>query len=332
MPQIAFMTLHDRTPWLRQTPGGDGDWHGWRYRLNDAGPGADWLVVYDELKTAVVSDLPRDRRALVITEPPGIKVYRPGFLRQFGLVISPVAIAGFQSRQIVSDVGHPWQIGLDMTSTAATYPSRWDWAGLRDLPLGIKHHRLSAVISTKSWLPKHRARVDFVRALADRLGDRFDLLGRGFREIDDKAEAILPYSHHLVIENNDEDGFFTEKITDSYLGWALPIFSGCRDIERYFPADSMVRFDLAAPDAIERVIAALDAPVDARRLAAIAEARVAVMDRANIFARLTDVLGRLDATPPVRAPAPLHPNEAFAPLTKRLKVGWRRLKRRIFPK
>lgn len=332
MPIVAFSTVHDGGSWLRQTRRGDGVWGDWTFRVNGDAAGADWLVVYDDVPAPIISDLPRERRILVVTEPPGIKVYRSGFMRQFGVMLSPMAVPGFDGRYVETDVGLPWMIGLDMTSPLRPMPSRWDWDGFANLPVGDKQHRMSAVISTKAILPRHRKRVEFVRELADRLGDRFHLYGRGFREIDDKAEAILPYSHHLVIENNAEDGFFTEKITDAYLGWSLPIFSGCDDIEKYFPAHSMIRFDLDAPDAIERVIAALDTPVDAARLAAMAEARVAVMERANLFARLADVLGRLDSATPRGARVPVRPNEDFLPLRRRLSRAFRRFRRRLFPR
>lgn len=328
MPQVAFSTEHRTDTLFRQTPGGLGTWQDWQFRIADTSLEEDWLVVFDDLRTPVETNLPKARRALVVSEPPGIRTYRPGFLNQFGLLLSPMAISGFSGLHAATDVGLPWFIGLDM-SDAAGARSRWTFEEIRDLPMGEKQHALSAVISTKTLLPRHRRRLEFVRALAERMGVDFHLFGRGFTEIRDKADVILPFSHHLVIENNVEENFFTEKLCDAYLGWSLPIFSGCADIERHFPAGSLIRFDLEAPDALERVVAGFAAPIDAARRAAMAEARNRVLYRANLFARLSEVLGRHAGPIGARIRTRVHPNSAFPLLLTRLSSGWRRMRRSL---
>lgn len=328
MPQVAFSTEHRTDTLFRQTPGGLGAWEDWQFRIADTSLGDDWLVVFDDLHTPVETDLPKARRALVVSEPPGIRAYRPGFLNQFGLLLSPMAIPGFSGLHVATDVGLPWFIGLDM-SDAAGARSRWTFEEIRDLPMGEKQHALSAVISTKAILPRHRRRLDFVHALAERMGADFRLFGRGFTEVHDKAEAILPFSHHLAIENNVEESFFTEKLCDAYLGWSLPIFSGCADIERHFPAGSLICFDLEAPDALDRVVAGFAAPIDAARRVAIAEARERVLYRANLFARLREVLGHHTRPIEVRIRTRVHPNNAFPLLRTRLSAGWRKFRRSL---
>jgi hypothetical protein len=330
MTSVAFLTVHDRVPWLRHTPGDLGRWKNCNFWINQGTMEADWLVVYDDPKAAVRTRVPKSRRVIVITEPPGIKEYRPGFLDQFGIMLSPMPVPGFRGTYLHTDVGLPWTFGLDYASTQHTVPCRYSYDQLAALTAGEKRPILSTVTSAKARLPRHRARVEFVRALAERLGDRFHHYGRGFRPVGDKAEAILPYTHHLAIENNDEDSFFTEKITDAYLGWSLPIFSGCRNIETFFPSESLIRFDLTAPDAIERVVAALDEPITERRFAAIAEARAAVLERYNIFARLTDILSGLDSGAGARVNERLKPNEHYGPLRKRMKLAWRRFRKQLF--
>jgi hypothetical protein len=332
MASVAFLTVHDHVPWLRQTPGGLGRWKNDSYWVNQGAMEAEWLVVYDNPKDMVRTRVPKARRVIVITEPPGIKEYWPGFLDQFGIMLSPMPVPGFHGRYVPTDVGLPWTLGLDWASTGIPLPCRFSYEQLASLPVGEKRHVLSAVISAKARLPKHRERVEFVRSLSERLGDRLHHFGRGFRPIGDKAEAILPYSHHLVIENNDEDSFFTEKITDSYLGWSLPIFSGCRNIEEFFPPNSLVRFDLSSSDAIERVVAALDEPLTEARLEAIRKARTAVLERHNIFARLTEILEGLGTIAATTANDRLLANEHYTPLRKRMKQSWKRFRRRLFPR
>lgn len=281
--------------------------------------GDDWLVIYDNPSGPIVTDLPPSRRVIVITEPPGLKSYHPEFLKQFGVLLSPFPVAGFKGQFVQTDVGLPWHIGLNFLHTAHPVPSRWTFEELEALPVGQKQHALSAVISTKGHLPRHRRRVEFVQALSERMGSQFHLYGRGFTRIDDKADAILPYSHHLVIENNTEDSFFTEKTADAYLGWAFPIFSGCKNIGNFFPADSLACFDLDAQDAIERVVSAFSMSVDAGRLSAIAEARRRVMYETNIFARLSKILESIDSVPPARTWGTILPNSEFKSWRRQLR-------------
>ena len=46
----------------------------------------------------------------------------------------------------------------------------------------------------------------------------------------DKAEAIAPYAYHLVLENNYIDNFWTEKLADAWIGWALPLYLGAPNL------------------------------------------------------------------------------------------------------
>ncbi len=87
-----------------------------------------------------------------------------------------------------------------------------------------KRNAVSVVITRKTKTPLHRARLQFVEQLQRRLGDRLHVYGRGFQEVGDKREAIDPFKYHLALENNDQEHFWTEKIADAYLGWALPLY------------------------------------------------------------------------------------------------------------
>jgi hypothetical protein len=324
MPTINFLTQHDRVPWFRQTPEGDGIWGTSRFTINGDARGFDWLVAYDEINGQVRCDIPESRRLLIISEPPGMKNYHPRYLNQFGTLISPVAMPGFAGRVVREQPGLPWFLGLDLSNAASSVPSRYSYKELAALPYPQKQHGLSAVISTKSKLPKHRRRVEFVLELRERLGEKFHLFGRGFREIDDKAEAILPYSHHLVIENNDEDSFFTEKLADAFLGWSLPLFSGCRNIDRYFDDGMLLPIDIERTDAIDIIAAMLAEPIIPQRLDLIGAARVRLMTRYNVFALIHGIVeAEAEHNGPGAETVLLKPNFHYGSLPKRLRLGWR---------
>lgn len=334
MIDVAFLTRHSSDPWFRQTPGGAGRWGDVCFGLNQLTARHELLVVYDDLATPIETTLPADRRVLVIPEPLDMRPYPADYLAQFGVVVAPMLLPGYAGRLIRSPVGLPWHFGIDKASRTVPAPARYDFEALTALPRGDKRPVLSAVISTKMGNARHRNRVALVRALSERLGDRFQLFGKGFREVDDKADAILPYAYHLAIENNADDNFFTEKLTDAFLGWALPIYSGCPNVTAFFPSDALVQFDLDAADALDRIVAALDQPIDAARLAAIAEARRRTLEVENTFARLAGHAVTLVESGKTtrRGRYDLFPIRAFSTAKRRLRTRalrvWRGLTRR----
>jgi hypothetical protein len=164
--------------------------------------------------------------------------------------------------------------------------SRIGLAELRRMPVPEnKLNRISVVCSTKAKLPRQRARLRLIERLRQAFPDSVDVFGRGFRSIGDKAEAIAPYRYHLALENNDCPHFWTEKLADAYLGYSLPIFSGCRNVTDYFPEDSMVPlFDIEDHERAEAEIGRLlEKDPWAERLPSIRVARTELIERQNLF-------------------------------------------------
>src|SRR5207253_2455270 len=107
-------------------------------------------------------------------------------LAQFGTILSTDRDTPHPNR-IASHGGIPWQIGIPMMQTGA----RRKGLGYRELErLTNKRTKLLSIIcSTKTMTPAQRLRISFVQALKSHFADRTDVFGRGFQEIDDKAEG-----------------------------------------------------------------------------------------------------------------------------------------------
>lgn len=335
MPSIALLTAHAKFPWFRQIRGG-GDCVGdWRFTLDEIAEDCAFLVVYDEIAAPVETTLPRARRMVILSEPPGIKTYKPGYLEQFGHIYGPelehvaqkwIPVLRNNMRPnedlapspnaIVTQPALPWFYGVGFTPRGLVANESVDT--LLAMPPPPKQQAVSLVISKKSQLPKHRARLAFVEKLAARLGDKVKVFGRGFTEVSDKAEAILPYAYHLVLENNDIPHFWTEKTADALLGWSLPLFSGCANLGEYFPEDSFIPVAISDPSraiaAIEQILA--QAPYESR-LPAISDARHRVLTRYNLFNILAEFADGLAAKGgAMRGEGTLiRPNTSFSTLT-----------------
>jgi|TARA_R100000084_G_C4648381_1_gene148127 hypothetical protein len=48
---------------------------------------------------------------------------------------------------------------------------------------------------------------------------------------------------HIAIENHSHNGYFTEKVVDAFLTKTIPIYWGCKDIDKYFDEKGMIRFE-----------------------------------------------------------------------------------------
>lgn len=321
MPSIAFFTAHSRFPWSRQLAGDAGLQGEWRFTLNEIAEDCEFLVVYDEVGQPFETSLPRERRMVILSEPPGIKTYHPAYLDQFGIVMGPIEPRDFKGRWIASHPALPWFLGIGFGKEGLEV--NLDLEALRALPCPPKLNAISVVISSKAQLPKHRARLAFVEKLQARLGEQLHVFGRGFREIDDKAEAILPYAYHLVLENNDIPHFWTEKTADAYLGWALPIFSGCANLSHYVPGDSLVAVDIERP---EEALAMIEGIIEGHpwesRLPQIAEGRRRIAyehDLATVLTRMADEIARSAglSVPKVRLRQP----DVISPNKKKSLIG-----------
>jgi hypothetical protein len=162
---------------------------------------------------------------------------------------------------------------------------RYGYDYLTALACPAKENRISVVCSDAAFTPGQRLRLEFLRAVKQRLGSRLVHYGRGFEPVRDKLEAILPHRLHLVLENSESPHYWTEKLADAYLGWAFPLYVGCPNLDNYFPPATFLRLNPQDPDAAAAHIAALlESPLAPGEQAAIADARNRVLNCYNPFA------------------------------------------------
>lgn len=295
MSQRVYLAVAgNEQAYLREYPVFPFERDGLRFSNTDAGI-SDWLVWPSFVKQTLATSVPRAQRILVVTEPGGY--FPPDFVNQFGILVSPFAIASFRGVWHQDHGALPAFLGLAFEG--GKMRASLDYQELQRLPVPTKDDRVSVVISSKSILPGHRKRLRFVRHLADGLGSRLAVYGRGFHEILDKAEAILPFKYHLVLENTVMPSYWTEKLADAWLGHAFPIVSGPPDLTRWFPAGSFLQIDIDQPEAVARtIIQAMDDDLYAKRRNEIADARVRMMQEERLCALVARVIARHSGSEP----------------------------------
>ena len=105
---------------------------------------------------------------------------------------------------------------------------------LTTMPMPEKIADISVICSNKSFTPEHYLRLKFVTKLKEDLGDRLHWYGNGISMLKDKWPGIAPYRYHLAIENRYGHDIISEKLYDSFLGMAHPIYFGAPNVHDYY--------------------------------------------------------------------------------------------------
>ena len=105
---------------------------------------------------------------------------------------------------------------------------------------------------------------------------------------ENKKQAYKNYHYSLVFENSSHVNYFSEKINDCFLEWSMPIYWGCKNIEKYFPEDSLIKIekdDILHPDEIVSKLKALNKP-SKKTLDAIRESRDLLLNKYNLMEQI----------------------------------------------
>lgn len=293
-----FATIHAAWPWMRQTEDGAGCLGRVQFvatppprqifspQFSPPNAADAWLVVYDEAPAGFRTTVPRERRVLFVTEPPEIKKYPRAYLGQFGTVVSAYDFRSVERRgMVISNPCLNWHYGV--SGAAGEYVSKFSRLDdFRHLPVPSKTRLISVVCSSKTATKAQQTRLMLVNMLKERLGDALHVFGRGFNPVDDKMSAIAPYKYHLVLENNYLPNFWTEKLSDAWLGWALPLYLGAPNLGEVCPAAGFAPLPAGDPEAFaQAVLHAIENSLWEARQTELTQCRNWMLETTNVFAR-----------------------------------------------
>jgi hypothetical protein len=276
---------------LHQLPQGNPEWGHCRFSFDPEDRHYDWLVVYEDLRTAnkdgkrglqELLACPHQHTLLVTSEPSSIKHYGNAYIRQFGCVLtSQEQWALPHPDRIFSQAGLIWIYGVGSKS-AVSFDQM-----LAHPPAG-KSKDISMVFSPKRMRHTlHHRRFTFMQKMMQSLPE-LDIYGQGAIPLDDKAEALDAYRYHIAIENYIGPHHWTEKLADAFLGLTLPFYAGCPNAADYFPPESFIPIDMNDPEGAVKIIRqAISNNEYEKRLPAIIEARRRILFEHNLFAVLS---------------------------------------------
>jgi len=283
---------------LRQFPGRNPVWGNCRFCFDKNERDYDWLVVDNDLpardgddqKTAIEElACPAAHTLFITREPSSISTYGTDFLRQFGYVLTGQEDWAIRHPgKIHSQPALRWYYGD--TSRNGNIDMR-DYDYIASHVPEEKTRMVSTVCSTKAQKhTMHYKRVQFIERLCAELPE-LDRFGEGVREVHDKAETLDDYKYHIAIENHVCDHWWTEKLSDAFLGHTLPFYHGAPNAADYFPGDSFIAIDINDFDRSLKIIKdALAGNEYEKRIEFIREARRLCLEKYNTFATLSEII------------------------------------------
>jgi hypothetical protein len=179
----------------------------------------------------------------------------------------------------------PWMVGAKYSAISRKWSDfHLDYDKLKQCPPPNKTKLISIICSDKKTTPDHRQRIIFTDRLKEYFGNRIDVYGKEGHLLEDKWSALYDYKYHIAIENSSINDYWTEKLSDSFLGLCFPIYYGCKNINQYFDIRSFQAIDIYNIDeSINKIDKILDQNLYEDSLSWLIDAKNKVLDTYNLF-------------------------------------------------
>ena len=312
---------------VMQSPGMKGVWKDITF-TGEPVEECDLIIVSNRAKSNITVRCPRGGRWLSSGEPP------EGYYSYFK--------AGYKDYDVVLSL---WEDANEFIREDALAMRKWGpttwfasrtydfFSALKPEECGGKQDRLSYVMSEKKKQVGHKLRHRF-RDYLDSKGYPYDIFGGCKHFIKDKCQALLPYKYTVAVENSAYADYWTEKISDAFLCWCIPVYWGAPNITDYFPREAIIKLDPNdLPGSLERIDEAVRGDYWSRNFEALKEARERVLNRYQFFPFMYDLIKqhyRPQGEPELLTiPALHHPKEATLLYKIKKKLGIYALKERL---
>lgn len=201
----------------------------WRY--TETPEDADLYVVFG-ITEPIFFPNPFAPRIFCIPEPPEVFEYNIEILAEYDQVLSGDF---WYLKSLRNHIVHTgllnWSVGIVGTGRNAIESKTI--AQVSDLSSNEREQKVSVVTSLKTVTPFQKTRIQFLEYL-DKHMNEIAIFGHGISSIEDKADALLKYSHHLAIENSLHPSFWTEKLSDPILTCTPTFYVGHMSTVREF--------------------------------------------------------------------------------------------------
>lgn len=287
--RIKISTANSGKPFIKQLQSFNPVWDNCEFFINENITECDLWVVYGGLAQKESVLVAKENTLFITNEPPSVKKYQKEFLNQFEAVITCHHIN--HPHVIHTQQSLPWWVGHQIEGTSKEYSKTYD--ELKSITNINKTKTISLIASNKTFTTGHKKRYVFLKKIQEVFGTEIDIFGIGFNPINDKWDAIAPYKYHIVLENSSYPDYFTEKLSDAFLGLSYPIYYGCPNIYDYFPKNTVSQIDIGRPDeAIETIKNIIRSNQYEQSLSDLQHAKDLILDTYQLFPALCTYANR----------------------------------------
>jgi hypothetical protein len=291
----SFWLSHGHWDYQHHTPESSGIWKDISYKINSIkSTEADFIVVHEDIDHQMKLKAKAGGFILVTGEEKAVTQYHQEYLNQFDLIVT--SRDDLRHHRIIhSHYLHPWRI-------------KKNYDELLTMSYFDKPKILSAIISNLTILPNHKKRFSFINKLKGHYKNKLDWFAKGEDTfLEDKWNGLAPYKYSIAIENSSYNNYFTEKISDCFLAFAMPFYSGCPNIKDFFDERSFVEIDIENfIKSIDIIDNSIENDLDKSNLKFIEDSRRLVLDRYHFIAELTNILSKIDRSE-VKVTKIIHP-------------------------
>jgi hypothetical protein len=151
----------------------------------------------------------------------------------------------------------------------------------------VKTKSCSLIASAKKNLegPRHRHRIaDWCQEHSPTI----ELLGKAYQPFEKKEDGLAPYHHSIIIENNQEKEYYTEKLLDCMLCNTMPIYWGCPNIGEYFDTKGLIICETEAE--LKQAILNIDQALSEEQKQAMTKNKAIALKLSKLNQRIVDLL------------------------------------------
>ena len=184
---------------------------------------------------------------------------------------------------------------------AQTWWTNVTFNDLVNLKYPTKTKKISTITSGKEGLEIYKNRLNFLKDFCNQY-DNIDVYGRGISNIVGKSyrgelnyngnckfKGHIDYEYSIILENILDPNTWTEKPSDSYLAWSLPIYSGASNFQDFFPEESFYKIDTLNYN-INNIIDFIKEPPSKIQIEALKEARNLLLYKWNIWPTIEKII------------------------------------------
>jgi hypothetical protein len=271
---------------LAQTPNSSGLWGDVQFTLDEI-EDPDYLIVLNRPKKDITVRCRPSCVWGVIQEPPN-EIFRPMHKgqRAFGRILMADE-RNVSSRHILSHPGIPYFVGKSFDD-------------LKCMPIPEKPKSVCCIMSATRLFKGHLDRLAFLKSLRERVN--IDLFGYGIKSIPSKWDTLAQYKYAVVLENYLHPWYWSEKVSDCFLSWTMPLYLGCPRISEYFPVNSFIELDKSPEIAADQISAAIAHDVWEQNFESLNEARQRTLYEYGCFAYLANQILKFELVRDTREP------------------------------